>query len=103
MHEMMTPGAESASPSAAKSGSETPTRPPPRIYYYGPAHPCHESMFLEPPEGFEFSANRAPSYFEHYTGPPAYRPMRRAGVELAGRVFGLIGSLRRQPGNTECE
>lgn len=99
----MTPGAEAGSPSTAKPEQDTAERQAPRIYYYGPAHPFYESMFLEPPDGFEFTANRDPSYFEHYTGPSTYRPMRRAGVDLADRMFGLVGSPRRVPIMKECD
>ena len=93
----MTQGAETPVPPVVSSKSGRSYRSNPSIYYYGPAHPCHESMFLEPPEGFRFSANRDPSYFDDYTTAPTYRPMRRASVDLAGRLFGLVGSPRRVP------
>lgn len=75
----------------------------PRVYYYGPAHPSHESMFLEPPEGIRFRANREPSVFEGYSTPLVYKPMRRAGVNLVGRFFRTIGSPRRVPIMARCD
>jgi len=75
----------------------------PRVHYYGSAHPIHESMFLEPPEGIRFSANRDPSVFEDFSSPPAYQPMRRAGVDMVGRFFQIIGSPRRIPILARCD
>lgn len=75
----------------------------PRVHYYGPAHPSHESMFLEPPEGIRFSANRDSSYFEDFSTPPVYQPMRRAGVNVVGRFFRIIGSPRRIPILARCD
>ena len=75
----------------------------PRVHYYGSAHPIHESMFLEPPGGIRFSANRDPSVFENFSSPPAYQPMRRVGVSMVGRFFQIIGSPRRIPILARCD
>jgi glycosyltransferase involved in cell wall biosynthesis len=75
----------------------------PRIFYYGPAHPTHESMYLEPPKGVRFSANRDPSIFEGFSTPPVYQPMRRLGVNMVGRFFQSIGSPRRVPVLARCD
>ncbi len=60
-------------------------------------------MFVEPPEGFSFVANRPSSFFEDYSIPPVYQPMRRIGVNLAGHVFQAIDSPRRIPILTRCD
>ena len=75
----------------------------PSIFYYGPAHPSHESMYLEPPKGVSFSANRDPSIFEAFSTPPVYQPMRRLGVNMVGRFFQFIGSPRRVPVLARCD
>ena len=75
----------------------------PSIYYYGPAHPSHESMYLEPPEGIRFSANRSPSVFESFSAPPVYQPMRKLGVNLVDSFFRAVGSPRRVPILARCD
>jgi len=60
-------------------------------------------MFLEPPEGIRFSANRDPSVFENFSSPPAYQPMRRAGVNMMGEFFRIVGSPRRIPILARCD
>ena len=75
----------------------------PRVHYYGGAHPIYESMFLEPPEGIRFSANRDSSVFEDFSTPPVYQPMRKAGVNIAKMFFRVIGSPRRIPILARCD
>lgn len=89
------------SPGTSVSGNEKGIIP--SIYYYGPAHPAHESMYLEPPEGIHFSANRDPSVFETFSVAPVYQPMRKLGVNMAGRFFRVVGSPRRVPILTRCD
>lgn len=75
----------------------------PSVYYYGPAHPSHESMFLEPPPGVRFSANRDPSVFRDFSAPPVYQPMRKLGVSAVGKFFRAVGSPRRIPILARCD
>jgi glycosyltransferase involved in cell wall biosynthesis len=60
-------------------------------------------MYLEPPEGVRFSANRDPSVFDAFSTPPVYQPMRRLGVNMVGRFFRFIGSPRRVPILARCD
>jgi len=89
------------SPGTSVSGNEKGIIP--SIYSYGPAHPAHESMYLEPPEGIHFSANRDPSVFETFSVAPVYQPMRKLGVNMADRFFRVVGSPRRVPILTRCD
>lgn len=75
----------------------------PSVFYYGPAHPSHESMYLEPPEGIRFSANRDHSFFEAFSTPPVYQPVRKLGVNMVGRFFRLVRSPRRVPILARCD
>jgi glycosyltransferase involved in cell wall biosynthesis len=99
----MTDDAKSVTGSPGPSNSSDEKVLGPSIFYYGPAHPSHESMYLEPPEGVRFSANRDPSVFEAFSVPPVYQPMRRLGVNLVGRFFRFMGSPRRVPILARCD
>lgn len=99
----MTDGVKSALGLSDPSTSGNKSPDIPNIYYYGPAHPSHESMYLEPPEGVRFSANRDPSIFEAFSAPPVYQPMRKLGVNMVGRFFRFMGSPRRVPILARCD
>jgi len=99
----MTDNMKSVSRSSGPSTSSDQKVFRPSIFYYGPAHPSHESMYLEPPEGVRFSANRDPSVFDAFSTPPVYQPMRRLGVNMVGRFFRFIGSPRRVPILARCD